>query len=116
MKDESTRVSLGLKANLPQFILLVVINAFVGSLVGFYALIPLIAKADFAIKSDTLILSYVAGFGLTKAFSNYYAGRLADRFGRRRILVLGWMIAIPVPILIILAPSYSWIVFANILL
>ncbi len=116
MKDEQMGLSQGIKANLSQFVLLVVINAFVGSLVGFYTLIPLIAQTDFGIKSDTLILSYVAAFGVTKAFFNYHAGRLADRFGRRRLLVFGWVFGIPVPILIIIAPSYSWIVFANILL
>jgi MFS family permease len=116
MKDQSAGLSLGIKANLSQFILLIVINGFVGSLVGFYTLIPLIGKSDFGIKSDTVILSYVTAFGITKAFFNYYAGRLADKFGRRNILVLGWMFGIPVPILIILAPSYSWIIFANVLL
>ncbi len=116
MKNQAALLSLGLRANLSQFVLLVVINAFVGSLVGFYTLLPLIGQSDFGIKSDTVILSYVTGFGISKAFSNYYAGRLADKFGRRRILVLGWVIGVPVPILIIIAPSYSWIVFANILL
>ncbi len=116
MKAQTTALSLGLRANLSQFILLIVINAFVGSLVGFYTLLPLIAQSDFGIKSDTVILSYVTGFGITKAFSDYYAGRLADKFGRKRMLTLGWLIGVPVPILIILAPSYSWLVFANILL
>ena len=112
----ATTVTLGIRANLPQFTVLIILNAFVGSLVGFYALIPLIGERDFGLTSNTILLSYVVAFGLTKAVCNYYAGRLADRFGRRRLLILGWTIGIPVPILIILAPNWAWITFANILL
>jgi MFS family permease len=84
--------------------------------VGFYALVPLIGQQEFGLTSNTVILSYVFSFGITKAFSNYYAGKLADRFGRRKLLVAGWLVAVPVPIMVILAPDWSWIVFANVLL
>lgn len=109
-------MTLGLRANLNQFIVLVVVNAFVGALVGFYALVPLIGQKEFGLTSNTVILSYIFSFGITKAFCNYYAGRLADRFGRRKLLIFGWLLAVPVPILVILAPNWWWIVFANMLL
>jgi MFS family permease len=102
--------------NLGQFLLLIVINAFVGALVGFYALVPLIGQREFGLTSNTVLLSYILSFGIAKAFCNYYAGRLADRFGRRKLLVLGWLFAVPVPILVIWAPEWSWIVVANVLL
>ncbi len=116
MATPKVTVSLGIRSNLQQFILLVIINAFVGSLVGFYSLIPLIGEKDFGITSNVIILSYVVAFGLTKAVCNYYAGKLADKFGRKRILVLGLVFGMPVPILVIVAPSWSWIVLANVLL
>jgi MFS family permease len=101
---------------LGQFVLLVVINVFVGALVGFYALVPLIGQREFGLTSNTVLLSYIFSFGIAKAFCNYYAGRLADRFGRRKLLVLGWLFAVPVPILVIWAPDWSWVVIANVLL
>ncbi len=113
---EQSKVRLGIKANLPQFTLLVVVNALVGAMVGFYALVPLIGQRDFGLTSNLLLLSYIFSFGLSKAFCNYYSGRLADTYGRRRLLILGWLFGIPVPILIIYAPDWGWIVFANLLL
>ncbi|MBI2184389.1 MAG: MFS transporter, partial [Thaumarchaeota archaeon] len=91
------------------------INAFVGALVGFYSLVSLIGQKEFALTSNTVIMSYIFSFGVTKAFCNYYAGRLADRFGRRKLLILGWLLGLPVPILVILAPNWSWIIVANML-
>jgi MFS family permease len=110
-------VWLGLRANWRQFALLVVINAFVGGLVGVErsTLTPL-ADQDFHIASRAAILSFLISFGLVKAASNFLAGRLADRLGRRRVLLAGWIAALPVPLLIILAPSWGWVVFANVLL
>ena len=114
MRDET--IKLGLLPNIKQFTLLVVANAFVGAMVGFYSLVSLIGEQEFGIVSKTVILSYVIAFGVTKAFCNFYAGKLADRWGRRRILLVGWFLGVPVPILIILAPDWWWIVFANVLL
>ncbi len=108
-----TSISLGLRRNLRQFTVLVIVNAFVGALVGFYSLVSLIGQRDFGLISNIVILSYVLSFGMAKAFCNYYAGTLADRVGRRKILILGWFIGIPVPLLIIIAPNWWWIVFAN---
>lgn len=112
-----TAIRLGLRANWRQFALLVVINAFVGGVVGVErsTLAPL-AGHDFHLVSRAAILSFLISFGLVKAASNFIAGRLADRFGRRAVLLAGWLAALPVPVLIILAPSWSWVVFANVLL
>jgi len=108
---------LGLRANWRQFALLVVVNAFVGGMVGVErsTLAPL-AEHDFHLASRAAILSFLISFGLVKATSNFIAGRLADRFGRRMVLLAGWVAALPVPILIIFAPSWGWVVFANVLL
>jgi MFS family permease len=112
-----SEVALGLRANWRQFTLLVVVNAFVGAMVGLErTLVPLIGEADFGLLSRIGILSFIATFGLAKALTNLFAGRLADRIGRKRILVLGWLVGLPVPLLIIGAPAWDWIVFANVLL
>src|ERR1700736_1576557 len=110
-------IQLGLRANWRQFALLVAINAFVGGVVGGErsTLAPLAAQ-DFHISSRAAILSFLISFGLVKAASNFIAGRLADRLGRRTVLLVGWVAALPVPVLIILAPSWGWVVFANVLL
>ena len=108
---------LGLRANWQQFTLLVVVNAFVGAMVGLErTVVPLIAEADFGLMSKSLALSFIVSFGLVKALANLFAGRLSDRIGRKPILVAGWLFGLPVPLLIIFAPSWGWIVFANVLL
>lgn len=113
----SPAVRLGLRANLPQFVLLVAINALVGGMVGQErTVLPLLAEREFGIAAYTAMLSFIAAFGLTKAVVNYFAGSLADRFGRKPVLLAGWLIAIPVPLLLIWAPSWGWVVSANILL
>ena len=116
-ENAADRVRLGLGANWQQFALLVVINAFVGGMVGLErAVLPLLAEHDFLLTSRTAVLSFIVTFGLTKALANLFAGRVSDRIGRKKILVAGWLFGLPVPLLILLAPSWSWIVAANILL
>lgn len=110
-------VQLGLRANWPQFALLVLINAFVGGMVGLErTIVPLLAEEEFGLASRTIALSFIISFGVVKALANLFAGRFSDRIGRKQILVVGWLFGIPVPILIILAPSWDWIVLANVLL
>ena len=110
-------VKLGLKENLPQFILLVIVNAFVGGMIGLErTIIPQIAEADFGLAAKTAILSFIVVFGISKALTNYYTGQLANRFGRKNLLVTGWLVAIPVPILLIYAPNWNWVIAANLLL
>jgi len=110
-------VTLGVRANWRQFALLVVINAFVGGMVGLErTVVPLIASAEFGVASRALILSFLIAFGLAKAAANLLAGGLSDRMGRRSILIAGWIVGLPVPLLIMFAPHWSWVVFANALL
>src|SRR5712691_2195868 len=110
-------VQLGLRANWRQFTLLVIVNAFVGGMVGLErSIVPLLGQRAFGLVSTTAVLSFIVSFGVVKAASNLFAGRLSDRIGRKRILVVGWLIGLPVPLLIILAPSWGWVVFANVLL
>ena len=110
-------VELGLRANARQFTLLVALNAFVGAMVGLErSVLPLVGKQDFGLSSTSLIVSFVAAFGIAKALTNLAAGSLAGRVGRKRLLVLGWIVALPVPVLIALAPSWGFIVAANLLL
>jgi MFS family permease len=112
-----TPVRLGLRENLGQFSLLVAINAFVGAMVGLErSTLPLIGKADFGLASKATVLSFIVAFGLAKALTNLGAGVLAERIGRRRLLIAGWTLALPVPVLVALAPSWGWIVAANVLL
>ena len=109
--------SLGLRANWRQFSLLVLVNAFVGAMVGLErTVLPLIAERDFALASKSAALSFILTFGLVKAGANIFAGRLGDRIGRKPTLVLGWLAGLPVPLLVMFAPSWSWIVAANVLL
>jgi MFS family permease len=110
-------IALGLKANWPQFALLVVINAFVGGMVGIErTVVPLIGAEDFHIASTTLIVSFIVSFGVVKAFANLLSGHLADVWGRKRVLVLGWLFGLPVPFMIMWAPSWEWVIAANALL
>ena len=111
------RVELGLRENLAQFSLLVLVNAFVGAMVGLErSTLPLIGREDFGLTSKAAVLSFIVAFGLAKALTNLAAGALASRAGRRRLLITGWAVALPVPLLIALAPSWHWIVAANVLL
>ncbi len=110
-------IALGLKANWRQFSLLVLINAFVGGMVGIErTVVPLIGSKEFGIASTTLIVSFIVSFGVVKAFANLISGQLADRWGRKRVLVLGWLFGLPVPFMILWAPSWGWIIAANALL
>jgi MFS family permease len=110
-------VSLGLRANFHQFALLVGLNALVGGMVGLErSVLPLVGKQDFGLSSTSAILAFVVAFGAAKAFTNLAAGGLAERLGRKRLLVIGWLVALPVPLLIGLAPSWWFIVAANLLL
>ncbi len=110
-------VRLGLRENLGQFSLLVLVNAFVGAMIGMErSILPAIAEQDFHLVAKTAVLSFIVVFGVTKALTNYLAGRFSDRFGRKHILVAGWLIATPVPFLLMWAPSWSWVLFANALL
>jgi MFS family permease len=112
-----TPVRLGLRANAWQFALLVALNCFVGAMVGLErSVLPVLGKDEFGVGSDSALLSFVAAFGVAKAVTNLAAGRLADRVGRKRLLTLGWLLAIPVPILIATAPNWGFIVAANVFL
>jgi MFS family permease len=115
MKPET--IQLGLLANWRQFTLLAIINAFVGAMLGLErTVVPLIADDEFALTSVSVTLTFIISFGIVKALANLFAGRNADRIGRKPLLVAGWLIGLPVPLIIIWAPTWSWIVFANILL
>jgi MFS family permease len=113
----SQDVKLGLKENWKQFTLLIIVNAFVGGMVGLErSILPQIAESEFHIAAKTAILSFIVVFGITKAITNYYTGVLANKIGRKNLLVVGWLFAIPVPFILIYAPNWNWVVAANILL
>ncbi|MFE1576391.1 MFS transporter [Streptomyces fradiae] len=110
-------IRLGLRANLTQFALLVAVNALVGGTLGQErTVLPLLADEAFHLSAHTAALTYIVAFGATKAITNFFAGALSDRFGRKPVLVAGWLFALPVPLLLIWAPSWGWVVFANVLL
>ncbi|SFF62335.1 Predicted arabinose efflux permease, MFS family [Salegentibacter agarivorans] len=110
-------IKLGLKENWKQFSLLVLVNAFVGGMVGLErSILPEIAEKEFGIAATSAILSFIVVFGVVKAISNYYAGALANRYGRKNLLVLGWFFAIPIPFILIYAENWNWIIAANVLL
>lgn len=108
---------LGMRENLAQFMLLVLVNAFVGAMVGMErSILPALAEHEFQLAARTAILSFIIVFGVTKAATNYVAGRLSDAWGRKVVLVAGWLVAAPVPFVLIWAPSWGWILGANVLL
>jgi MFS family permease len=110
-------VRLGLKENLKQFTILVIINGFVGGMVGLErTILPQIAEKEFAIAAKTAILSFIIVFGIVKAITNYYTGTLANKFGRKNLLVAGWVIGLPIPFVLMFATDWNWIIAANILL
>ncbi len=110
-------IQLGLKENWKQFTLLVIINAFVGGMVGLErSILPRIADVEFHIAAKTAILSFIIVFGIVKAITNYYTGALADKFGRKNLLIAGWIFGIPIPLMLMFAPTWSWIIAANVLL
>ena len=115
--EPASGIRLGLRENLPQFALLVLVNAFVGAMVGLErSILPAIAEEEFQLAARTAILSFIVVFGVTKALTNYFAGRLSDRYGRKHVLVAGWLVAAPVPFLLMWAPDWNWVLAANVLL
>lgn len=114
---EGRPIQLGLGYNAAQFTLLVVVNALVGGMLGQErTVLPLLGEQEFGLRAYTAGLSFILVFGLAKAATNYFAGTLSDRFGRKPVLVAGWVVAVPVPLLLIWAPSWSWVLAANVLL
>jgi MFS family permease len=110
-------IRLGLRANAAQFTLLVAVNALVGGMLGQErTVLPLLAESTFGLRAYTAALTYILAFGLAKAATNYVAGTWSDRYGRKPVLVAGWLVAVPVPLLLIVAPSWAWVVLANVLL
>lgn len=110
-------IKLGLKENWKQFSLLVIVNAFVGGMIGMERTIfPQFAELEFGVASKTAILSFIIAFGISKAIANYYTGRLSNKFGRRNLLLFGWILAIPIPFMLMYASSWTWVIIANVLL
>ncbi|NEW41398.1 MFS transporter [Nocardia cyriacigeorgica] len=108
---------LGFRENAAQFTLLVAVNALVGGMVGQQqTVLPLLAESEFGLTGYTYIFTYVAAFGITKAIANYFAGTFSDRYGRKPVLLIGWLFALPVPLMLIAAPNWGWVIAANILL
>ncbi|MDE0883439.1 MAG: MFS transporter [Myxococcota bacterium] len=115
--NSPNNIRLGLRENLGQFSLLVLVNAFVGAMVGMErSILPALAEEEFELIARSAILSFIIVFGVTKALTNYFAGRFSDRYGRKVILVGGWLVAAPVPFLLMWAPSWSWVLVANVFL
>ena len=116
-RDTQITIRLGLRENLAQFALLVVVNAFVGATIGMErSILPALAEQDFGLVARTAALSFIIVFGLSKAITNYLAGRFGDRFGRKHVLLAGWLAAVPVPFILMWAPTWSWVLVANALL
>jgi MFS family permease len=110
-------IKLGLKENLNQFVLLIIVNAFVGGMVGLErSILPQIAEREFHLAVKTAILSFIIVFGIVKAVTNYFTGSLANKYGRKKLLTIGWMIGIPVPFILMMADNWNWIIVANIFL
>lgn len=116
-RSAGSTVRLGLRENWRQFALLMLVNAFVGGMVGIErTVVPLIGSEEFGITSTTLVVSFIVSFGVVKALANLVSGQLADSWGRKRVLVLGWLVGLPVPFMITWAPSWGWVIAANALL
>lgn len=110
-------IRLGLRPNIKQFLLLILVNAFVGAMIGLeQTVVPLLGKEEFGLESNVLVLSFIASFGIVKAILNLFAGSLSDRWGRKNVLILGWLFGLPVPFILLFAPDWNWILFANVLL
>jgi len=115
--SKGRHIELGLRQNAAQFTLLVVVNALVGGMLGQErTVLPLLGQEEFGITAYTAGLSFILAFGVAKAVTNYFAGTWSDRFGRKPVLVAGWLVAVPVPLMLIWAPSWTWIIVANVLL
>lgn len=115
--DQGSPIRLGLRQNAAQFGLLVAVNALVGGMLGQErTVLPLLGEREFGLRAYTAGLTFILVFGLAKAATNYFAGTLSDRFGRKPVLVAGWLVAVPVPLLLIWAPTWGWVIFANVLL
>lgn len=114
---DTSSIRLGVRENIGQFSLLVLVNVFVGAMVGLErSILPAIAEQEFHVAARAAILSFIIVFGITKALTNYFAGHLSDRFGRKQVLVAGWLAAVPVPFVLMWAPGWDWIVASNVLL
>ncbi|HEX4902132.1 MAG TPA: MFS transporter [Acidimicrobiales bacterium] len=117
MSGDAPPVRLGLRENLPQFALLVAVNALVGGMIGQErTVLPLLADEEFGLTGFTVTLTFIAAFGIVKAATNFFAGTLSDRYGRKPVLVAGWLVGIPVPLILIWAPTWTWVIVANVLL
>ncbi|MGY6558808.1 MAG: MFS transporter [Nitritalea sp.] len=117
ISSTSKKITLGLRENWQQFTLLVLVNAFVGGMIGMErSILPEFASVRFGLVSTSVMLTFIIAFGISKAIANYYTGRLAQRIGRKKLLVIGWILALPVPILLLIAPTWNWVIVANVLL
>ncbi|HEY9563962.1 MAG TPA: MFS transporter, partial [Nocardioides sp.] len=117
VRQPASSVRLGLRENAAQFFLLVAVNALVGGMIGQErTVLPLLAEEEFGLTGFTVTLTFIAAFGIVKAATNFFAGTLSDRYGRKPVLLGGWLIGIPVPLILIWAPSWSWVIVANMLL
>jgi len=111
------QTKLGLMENWRQFVLLVIINAFVGGMVGIErTILPQIAEQEYHLAAASVIMSFIIVFGIAKAFTNYFTGAMANKIGRKKLLTIGWVFALPIPFILIYAPNWNWVIFANILL
>lgn len=110
-------IKLGLKENWKQFTILVIVNAFVGGMIGMErSIFPQFAESVFGVASKTAILSFITAFGITKAITNYFTGKFANKFGRKNLLLFGWFLALPIPFILMNANHWNWVIFVNILL
>ena len=117
INKDSNSIKLGLKPNINQFLLLIIVNAFVGAMIGLeQTVIPILGKEEFDLESNALVLSFIASFGIVKAVLNLFAGSISDKFGRKNVLVLGWLFGLPVPFILLFAPNWNWVLFANVFL